>query len=175
MTWFDPRTWVVREGITATKLNEISEDLRALKNPPKSVVTIGGGGANLTTASATFVAVDDAQFLLSIDKSEAESDLEVVMTAAAQHSLTTGHVHFDVLIDGTTWASSMTGTPATNGLWTHRAIQGATPSGVPTAPFKIPGLAAGVHTLSLRWKLTTAGTATLVLAGYAFQYYVTER
>lgn len=170
MAWVTPRTWVAREGITATKLNEISENLNLLFLTPRSIVTQFGGGTNLTSTNTSFVAVDNAQFTVSIDV-PAGADVICWFNGAAQHSLTTGSAIFDVLIDGTTYVSSNTGTPATTGCFPQRSIQGASAAYV-GGNLVISGLSAGVHTFQLYWKVITAGTITLFLNGSYNQFGV---
>lgn len=168
--WITPRVWVVREAITATKLNEISESLNFLFKTARSIVTQFGGGTNLTSTNTSFAAVDDAQFTLSIDVPEG-ADVLCWFNAAAQHSLTTGSAIFDVLIDDTNYVSSGTGTPATTGCFPQRSIQGTSAAYV-GGNLIIEGLSAGVHTFKLRWKVITAGTITLFLSGSYNQFGV---
>ncbi len=161
--WIDPREWVVGEGITATKLNEISESINYVHDKPKSIVTIFGSGADLTTTSTTIVAVDDAQFTLSLQVIAGES-VVVALVVDTTGSTTNINPVYDVIIDDTTYVSSNTATPLTAGLWTRYTPTAATSvSGLPAAPVIITGLVAGVHTFKLRWKVSAAGTATLYL------------
>lgn len=167
--WITPREWVVGEAISATKLNEISESLNYIHEKPKSVVTIYGSGTDLTTGSTTYVAVDDAQFTLSLEV-QAGEDVRLWLTLVHTNATTGTLNDYDVIIDDTTYVSANIGTPLTQGIIRGRIAAGAVNQSN-NAYLVISGLSAGVHTFKLRWK-TSASTAKLILSGAYFQFGV---
>lgn len=179
LLWTAPREWEAGEGITATKMNAISNDLLYLFDRPSAMVNIrANGAANVTTTSTTWTAVDDNQFTLTLEISS-QAQLETSIAAMVSHSVLGGYVNMDVIVDDTTYLSSLTGTPAAGGLWTTRGLVAGAPIAM-GCPIRIPAgsFAAGVHTFKLRWKIVTAGTGTLYLtaasAMSSFQWYVGE-
>lgn len=174
MAWNTPLTWAIRDPITATKLNaQLRDNSNYLFARPRTLITQLGAGSDLTTASATFVAVDDAQFTANLTTSGGL--VEVNLSAVIAHSVLSAFVYFDVIIDDVTYVSSQTGTPLTNGLWGARETLAAAIISVPSQPFIYPlVLSSGVHTFKLRWR-TSVATATLKLsAGNVFQFSVKE-
>ncbi len=174
MTWVTPREWTLKEPITASKLNEFSAADLYLFSRPKSVVTIPGDGTNITTTSTTFTAVDDAQFTLSLEVAEG-AEVQFDLLASCRHSVLGGFFHFDIIMDDVTYMSSMTGTPVTDGIWKNQARAASVDGALGAAPFYRSGIAAGVHTFKLRWRLTTAGLITLMINGTLAQFAARER
>ncbi len=172
--WIAPIDWAEGQPLTATDLNKLSTMFRYLYDRPSVVATVRGSGSDITTASTTNVAVDDGQFALTLVTTG--SALRIELDCHVAHSVAANFIAFDVLIDDTNYASSMTGTPATQGLWSPR---------IPTAagiyPFSGAHVLtlgqltpAGSHTFKLRWR-TQAATATLKLgSGYLFQFRIRE-
>lgn len=168
VTWVTPRTWVTLDQITATRLNsELRDQLSFLKTPPRSVVTIRNA-TNITTASTSVTQVDDAQFTLQL--TTFGGDVRVwflgqILNASASVA------RLDVLMDGTTYLSSGTGTPLTSGMLQMTIAAGFGNNGAFT--FLVQNLPAGTHDFKLRWWVS-AGTLTLVMAQQAVQFGAIE-
>jgi hypothetical protein len=173
MAWTTPRTWLPGEILTATKLQAVSDDLQYLYARPSLALTVRGSGTNITSTSLTFAAVDNAQFYGTVTTTGA--DLKLSLNASCAHSIANTLVAFDVLIDGINYASSLSGTAVTNGLWAFRPTTAAivyTFSGDHIIPAGL--LAAGTHNFSLVWRGGAAGTSTLAINGYVCQFRVSE-
>lgn len=172
MAYTEPRIWITGEQASAPKLNEVMDNIRALKTPPAAVGTIRSAAANITTALTTLSTIDP-QFNLSIETTGGA--LRFDFTGIVSHSVAATLVLFDVLIDGTTYLSSMSGTPVTNNLWHAKS-----PTISVLYPFTgthvLPAgtLDAGIHTFNLMWRGGAAGTSTLGLIGYVAQFSVSE-
>lgn len=169
VTWVAPRTWATLEQITATLLNqELRDQLLFLKTPPKSLVTIRNG-TTLTTTSTTIVAVDDAQFTLQLVTFG--GDIEIWFLGSILNA-SGSTARFDVLMDGTTYLSSLTGTNLSGGLVNFGILAG----GGMNASFRvtITGQAAGSHDFKLRY-WTSAGTLSLVMTNAVVQFGAIER
>lgn len=172
--WQGPSDWAGGLGITATELNKISNNLRYLFAPARAVATVRGAGSDITTTSTTITAVDDGQFALSLDT--CGRDILIMLNAHVAHSVAANFVAFDVIIDDTNYASTLTGTGATQGLFSHRnptaaGIYQCSGQHIIPAGSISPN---GIHTFKLRWK-AQAATATLKLgSGYMFQFVVAE-
>lgn len=169
MSWTTPITWAIRDAITMAKLNsQLRDNLSYLFARPSSKVTILGTGTNLTTTSTTMVAVDDAQFTLTLTIATGE-DVELWINGVTGGSATNINAIMDVIIDDTNFVSSGNTSDLAFGLWY---------TGHPASPLLtglrgrilVSGLAAGTHTFKLRWKVSSAGTITLYLNGKYFQF-----
>lgn len=169
VTWTTPRTWIIEEPINVSKLNtELSGNMNYLYNRPATYVTIKGDGTNLTNALTTFSALDDAQFTLNLTTTSGR--VEFILNAMVSRSAA-GILEWDVLIDDSTYASSGTATPVTNGLG---GLQVTTTVDQLNGRFRIDGLTPGLHTFKLRVRNSAAGTATVYLSGYFCQFGVRE-
>lgn len=167
VAWTTPITWANLDPITETKLNQqLRDNMLWLKSPAKGMVTIRNV-ANVTVTSTSFVAVDDAQFTIDADFTGGDISLEFNGTLSPQ----TVQAYFDVLIDGTTFASSMTATALTNGLWSAYA----TGTDI-TFNFhhRITGLAAGTHNFKLRARVAS-GSVILRMLNTVTQFMAIER
>lgn len=169
MAWTTPITWSIRDAITMVKLNaQLRDNLNFLHARPSSVVTVNGGGSNLTTTSLTMVAVDDAQFTLTLAVNSGEN-VDLWINGVMGGSAANINNMVDVIVDDTNYISSGSGTPLAFGLWYNGAATSATINGI-VGRVTLGGLSAGTHTFKLRWMVSSAGTGTLYLSGKYFQY-----
>jgi hypothetical protein len=174
LLWSTPRTWVTRDPITKTKLNAISNQLNYLYAPSVGVQTVRGTGVNATITGASPVAIDDGLLAISLETSG--RFLTCHLTGVASHATLAAFMMFDVLIDGTTYLSSLTGTQLAQGVSRFRQYVAAYEVPVNWKAYIPAGvLSAGVHTFAPRsW--VSAGTGTFYLAtGYFAQFYVGEQ
>lgn len=171
--WTAPREWITSEPITEDKLNDISNDLLFLLNPPFGQVTVRGTRSNVTTTSTSFVAIDSI-YSVTIELS-AVRDLTVDLNGVASHSANSGVINLDVLVDGTTYLSSLTSTPLARGLFTMQWGVGTYVLPI-KAEITVPAgtFTAGVHTFQPVW-CVGSGTGTWYEAsGYFSQFHVGE-
>lgn len=172
LLWTAPRDWFTKEPATKEKLNDISNNLRYLLLPSVQRVT-KTTGTNPTTVSTVFVDLDAAAYALSVELTGGR--LVMVELKGTFTNSGVNVVCFDILIDNTTYLSSLTGTPLTNGVL---GITVPVASALVCLPLmvSIPAgvLAAGVHTFKPRWRVT-AGTGTWQENGVYSQFQVGEQ
>ena len=146
--WSSPKTWSVGELVTAALLNShLRDNLDFLKTPPTAVYNLNETG-DYTTTSTAFANVDGTKLALAI--TTAGGDVLVGFCGAVLHSASS--VFFDVEVDGARTGGDdglMVVSPASSSARTNASF------------FKlIQGLAPGVHTFKLQWKVVS-GTGTL--------------
>ncbi len=173
MAWTTPVTYVPGDPLTATDMNKISEDLNYLYDPVSLILTNRGAGSNIATASTSLVAVDAVLFGGTITTTGRA--LRLGFDAVLQHSVVSALMVFDILIDGVTYASSMTSTPVTNGLWVMRCNATANTPNNFSGTHLVPAgtLSAASHSFALVWK-SPGGNNTLVLSGSSAQLRISE-
>lgn len=160
--WTAPYVWGTKEPITKKKLNDMNNNINYLFAPQRKVVTIRGTGADAAITSTTPIAIDSAALQIRLELSGLR-DVWVEMEALGQNNTIATVNRFDVLIDGTTYLSSLTGTQLANGLKVN--IQHVAAQAMEIAwRFVLPAgvLVAGVHTFEpMAW--VSAGTLTVIL------------
>jgi hypothetical protein len=149
MTWENPKTWVTGELVTAAMLNtHVRDNLNALKSPPSDDY-VCNEGSDYTTTSTSFVNVDSTNLALTINTNG--GDVMVCFSGVIQNVTASAIVFFDIEVDGNREAGN-------DGLL---EIQFASSSVLPVSFVRlITGLAAGLHTVKLQWKVS-AGTGRL--------------
>jgi len=173
LLWKTPRQWETNDAITKEKLNEISDELTYLMLPSYGLATVRAGAANQTTASTTPVDLDIANYQLRVELTGVRPVLIELEGAFANNTLAAVS-RFDVMIDGTTYVSSLSGTNLANGAMMATQYVAAY-----VIPLKLrillpPGtLAAGVHTFVPKWWVS-AGTTTWFQVNVLSQFYVGE-
>ncbi|NLX10436.1 MAG: hypothetical protein GXY36_12335 [Chloroflexi bacterium] len=155
MAWTVPRTWITGELITAAQLNaHLRDNLNALKQPPSAVVT---PTSTRTTSSTVFVPVDEVHFAHTLTTAGGDVLIGCWTTAQSAAGLV---LYLDVAVDGVR-------------LGQGDGIQRVNLNG--SAPlcfaYLLGGLSAGVHTLTLMWRVST-GSASLV--GGMTQFWARE-
>jgi hypothetical protein len=55
LLWTSPRTFVAGKALTASQMNEISNNINYLYTRPQKLITVRGSGTNLTTTSTVFI------------------------------------------------------------------------------------------------------------------------
>lgn len=175
LLWSTPRVWETRDPITATKLNEISNQMTYLFTPSRVIKTMKTGGTNVTTASTTPIVVDTAIYGINIELTGLR-DVRVTLTGLIMNNTLNAANRVDVLIDGVTYLSSLTTTQLNNGIWS--VTQYVAGSLIPVSiDVMIPAgaLTAGWHTFDIAmW--TATGTLTWYegAASVFSQFMVTE-
>lgn len=172
--WVPPRDWGIKEPITSDKLNEISNSLNYLARPSQGLVTVRGTGADVAVTSTTPVDLDLATYQLSV---ELTGDLDVVIELVGTVANTTlnTRTRFDFFIDNALYASSLTGTPLTEGLSVVQQYVAA--YNIPVAAkVRIPAevLASGVHVFQPRMWVTAGSSSWRMAAGWFSQFTVKE-
>lgn len=173
LLWTTPRVWVTKDPITKEKLNAISDDLSYLFSPSIVEKTSRGTASDVTTASTTPVAIDDTTLGLTIELSG--RPFRVKLQGISFNNTLAAFNRFDVLIDGTTYLSSLTGTQLANGIGDFRQYVASNEVQVNLEVLVPVGvLSAGSHTFAPRWWVS-AGTGTFRMGtGYFVQFYVSE-
>lgn len=149
MSWTTPKTWSVDELVTASMLNaELRDNLNALKAPPTAQRVLDQA-ANYTTTSTSFVDVDSV--VLSLTVTSRGGDLMVHYHGSV---LNTSNLltMLDITLDGVR-VGTEAGLIVVKG--SHEALASFTRL--------LTGVAAGVHTIRLQWRVDV-GTGVL-LAG----------
>ena len=149
MAWTTPKTdWVLGELATQSHLNDIGNNLAALKDPPSDNYELDEG-SDYSTSSTTFVDVDGTNLALTINTNGGDVLVHfhgMIGKAAASH-----YWYFDVEVDGTR-------------IGGDDGIIGQLESTNSRDPVSftrlITGLAAGSHTFKLQWKVN-ANSITL--------------
>jgi hypothetical protein len=174
LLWNDPRTWDIKEPITADKLNEMSNNFRYLAQPAHGLVTVRGTGSDVVVATNTPQDLDLATFQLSVELTGV-FDVMIRLVGMVANSTVATRTRFDFFIDNAIYASSLSGTQLTEGVWSSTQYVAANflPVEVDiTLPPDVLG--AGIHTFQPRmW--VTSGSATFKLgAGWFSQFEVRE-
>jgi len=154
MAWTTARTWVAGELVTASMMNtHVRDNLNALKAPPTDLHN-ADEGADWSTTSATFTAIDATDLSLSLTTTGGDilvSFCGNFIAAAA------AYVYLQVVLDGA-------GQEADDGL-IAAYLDRTTAAGRPLSFTKlIQNVSAGAHTVLLNWK---ASTSTITLFGGA--------
>jgi hypothetical protein len=165
MAWTTPKTdWVAGDAVTAALMNNIGNNLAALKAPPSSAYVVDESGS-YTTTSASFVNVDATNLSLTITTTG--GDVMVHFHGVTDHDSASGITYLDVDVDGARTAGD-------------DGICGQFGTNESTVSFTrlISGLSAGSHTFKLQWKVS-AGTGAIYtgsVAGRAWhpQFWVRE-
>lgn len=125
LLWTTPRSWVTKEPITKTKLNGLSDQLNYLYNPTRSIITVRGVGTNLNFTSTAFVDIDFSQYTNVLEMTGSR-DLTVTFQGNVLNSSAGAFTYFDILMDSTTYLSSLTGTALGVGAYfVHHTIANA--------------------------------------------------
>jgi len=133
-------------ALSAANFNAYLRDNQiALKDPPSQNYE-SNEGADYTTLSTTYGAVD-ADYSFSITTTGGDVICGFMGTCSAFTEI------FDISVDGTRIANHVDGYLARTGTGVNAFTI--------TFVQLITGLSAGVHTFSLHWRVTVAGTATL--------------
>lgn len=164
--WVTPVDFASKQVIGKTELNQIMENMRYLFKTPRSQVTQQSG--TYSTTNTSFEAVDTSFFRLELNLNVTCDVLVWCQVITRQTSNIYGENMLDVLQDGTTYLSSLTGTPLTDGI----ARMGSRYS---NGSYKTYGglwlwedIAAGDHYWDLMWKDDGSGGQSEMIAGSTF-------
>lgn len=162
MAWTNPKTWATGEALTASDLNlHLRDNLLYLFNRPIVIAELRNA-ANITISSSTMVAVDDNFYNLDLEVNSGRAKISLIGGTVVQTS--GAHAIFDLLIDNTTYLSSNTGTPDTNG--SQYIGSDTTGAAFPLSSFQfiVTGLSAGSHNFKLRFRSSSGANITFVRA-----------
>lgn len=155
MAWTNPKTWVVDELVTAEEMNtEIRDNLNVLKLPP-SEQSIIDEGSNYSTTSTSFVDVDATNLSLTITTTG--GDVLITFPCSVSNNANSGQVFLELALD--TDGGGDNNIAGDDGMIvsTDTVLAQIVPI---TLIWIAKGLAAGVHTFKVRWKVVS-GTATM--------------
>jgi hypothetical protein len=176
MSWQTPDTWQLGDGVSATRLNKVSDNLEYLLKPDMFLSTIRNA-SDITKALTTYtapVAVDDTQFTLTF-AAKANTRLLIGISLPYVISATAVRtIRFDWLMDDTTYLSSNTTSPLAGGLFNTGTIDTATGGSPAYSQFVYDSPTEDTHTWKLRAWGNASTTMTLALAGLCAQMYVRE-
>lgn len=168
MAWTTPKTWT-SEPLTSGDLNV---QLRDNQNYLKDRMDSGGsfiaqGPSNYTTTSTSFVNVDAAN--LSLTLSTHGGDVLLGFTAAVYSQANGAKVYFNVAVDSVDYFAGNGITQLTildsGDVRRHKPL---------CLVVLIPGLSAGSHTFTLRWKTSNRNTAVIEAANLRPQFWIQE-
>jgi len=149
MAYTNPTPLTTDHIVTAAEWNtDLVDNLQALKDPPTAHYELNEA-ADLTTTSTAWADVSTTKLTLSVTTTG--GDL-LVGFCGVVHKATDGRVYFDLQVDG------VGGVAGDDGFI---ALEQATGRGPLSFTYLVTGLAAGAHTLALRWKITGTGAATI--------------
>jgi hypothetical protein len=145
MAWTTPKTWTVRELVTASMMNtHVRDNLNFLLSGRAKQTIKRDNGATYTTTSTSFVDIDGTN--LKVDLTTAGGAVLVGFAGTITASAV-AVASFDIDIDGTRYASAgLDGVFAQNVKAEYEAINLAV---------LVTGLSAGAHTFKIQWRITT--------------------
>lgn len=153
MTWTTPPSFASLAVPTAAQLNTYVTDLTHLHTPVVNSYE-ETGTSNLTTTSTTFADIPNFTTTFTMSGGYALCFFSAVV----------GNVSLDYNVDGTRRGD------ATLGSLCWRT---GTDAMTVTMPLLLTGLSAGSHTISVQWRVPTAGTAT-IYANYRPRFFVVQ-
>lgn len=165
------KTWVTGEALTASDLNaQLRDNILYLLNRP-SAVAEGRNLADISITSTSMAAVDDNFYNLDITTVTGKAIVE--LTGGSFLVVATDTLYVDLLIDGTTYLSSNTGTPATKGSAGFNTSDNMIfPANL---RFYVSGLTPNVsHNFKLRARAAVGGSNALQRLTTLTQFRVTE-
>lgn len=181
MAWTTPVTFNTGDPLTAVVLNQqVRDNLGYLYEPPRDVINSSAvyaiAVATLTNTPTT--AIDDINMGVSLTTTGRDIQLAIRGVMSRTVAVAEGFLCFDFFIDGLTYASTGTATPA------NRGIGGISYSQTTTAGrhmfnvnFLLRGLSAGSHIFLPRWangNIVGTGNISILGTDMATQVFVTE-
>ncbi len=171
--WTDPNIFEETNNVNSVVLNKfLSENMRYLFSRPRDIITLRDIGS-FTTTSTTLVAVSTSSLRLSIT-TQSISDLKFWFEGSFSiNSSNYRLIDFDILMDGTTYLSTNTGTPSARGL-NSRDTNGAASGVAMSANFEFvfEEVSAGAHFFDLYY--ATAGNTLTLVTDPTLQFGVIE-
>lgn len=153
MAWTAPTTQTTGTLITASVWNtDLTDNLAELKDPPSDNYELNEG-SNYTTSSTTFVDIDGTNLALTLTTNGGD-----VMVSFHGSILVTGAylAYLDVDVDGARDAGD-------DGMLLYELFNARAKPMVFTR--LITGLAAGSHTFTLQWKVSSGAAVATLYAG----------
>jgi len=141
MVWKTPRDWGVEDAVTKARLNQISDNLAALKNPPSDEFFLPA--SDVVTTSTVPVDID-ANGGLVITTTGGDLLIGLSFTLYLSSGSALGYV--DLLLNNLTYASTKTPSYHSHGLW--HFSDAAVADHTPINPiFRWTGLSAGTYSI----------------------------
>lgn len=156
MAWNTLTTFAGSNVPTAAELNPFSDNLTFLRTPVVNDYYEANEASNITTTSTTFADIS-ANFTKTFTMSGGYvlCLFSCVCTKVALDWCVDGVRRGDATLGSAHWASS------------SDAI-------MVTMPLPLTGLSVGSHTVSVQWRVSVSGTATIYTA-YGARFYVIQR
>lgn len=116
--WTDPRTWKFKDIASAAQMNtELRDNLLFLKQKPRYYANaIGAADFTVSISNSVWTAIDDTKLAVTLQTSVANEEVFIYCAMGSTCPVVSGY-RLDVLIDGAIYASSMSGTPNTSGVF----------------------------------------------------------
>ena len=181
MAWTTPVTFNTGDPLTAVTLNQqVRDNLNYLYEPPRDV-TNNSAVYTVTVASlpsTPTTAIDDVNLGVSLTTTGRDIQLAIRGVMSRTVAVAEGFLCFDFFIDGLTYASTGTATPANRGIggigYSQAAVTGRHMFNV---SFLLRGLSAGSHIFLPRWAHSSGvatGNISILGTDMATQVFVTE-
>ncbi len=155
MSFTTPKTYATGESLTAAELNQYQRDnIVALKDPPTDSHIVNEG-SDYTTTSTSFVVIDSTD--LSLQITTTGGDVVIAFNGTVRQATSGATVHFEVFKD--TDGGGFVAIAGEDGMALTQATT-TNANNTVAINWLLTGLAAGIHTFRLYWKVS-AGTATL--------------
>src|ERR1041385_8339057 len=162
--WTQPKVWAIGESVNDLKMQDVSNNMEWLKDRPyNNIHSNGGNTVQATTGTPNWFAANDALYTLTVTTAAANEKLLIGFRGifATNGAIGSGF-WYDLLMDGTTWLSTMSGTPSTGHGLGEFIQMTALNLGNEFSHFAIAVIpTAGTHTFALRIGGTNAVTVTL--------------
>jgi len=165
MVWGGTKFWINAPLIASDMNTYISDNLDALKEPPADDVTLTGVGTNATTSNTSWEpigGVGTPVYEVTITLAAGESGVcnGTIGFYGNFHGVSSASTYIDVAVDGTRLGIG------DNGM--QGCLAAAAAPGVPMSiNHRFTGLAAGSHTFTMYWKVSTGSVTHYRNAGTA--------
>jgi len=181
MAWTTPVTFNTGDPLTAVTLNQqVRDNLNYLYEPPRDVTNNSAvySIAVASLPSAPTTAIDDVNLGVSLTTTGRDIQLAIRGIMSRTAATAEGYLCFDFFIDGLTYASTGTATPANRGIGGISYYQTSSNGRhMFNVNFLLRGLSAGSHIFLPRWahgNIVGTGNISILGTDMATQVFVTE-
>jgi hypothetical protein len=159
MAWTAPPSFTTGELVPASKMQIISDDLSYLLNRPKGS-TFRDNGANYTTTSTSFVAVDSTNMKQTITMSGSSALVGFAGTVFNTDAGNVGINCLDITVDGV-----RAGAAGTDGIVVMVDLGSVTHQTNGSFSILVTGLSTGSHTFALVWRTNNSVNTVALSSG----------
>lgn len=170
--WTDPKTWIEGEKVSANELTQqVSDNITWLFERNIDVAQVSGISDYTTGSSTTWETLGALR--CTLNKATDASLIKATFSASAYNTVNGGYTYFDILIDNSYYASSLTSTPLTEGLRGFRQNGSSYVNSV-AFEFYIRDVLKGVHEFRMVWYSSNTGgnvNVTNSIAQFSIEEY----